>query len=134
MNLTFWRHAALSCVQKGGISYLPATAEYIKVLEYRIGSGANSEQINTYSQKVNVERPANSITIQECRTVDMMAVQNQQEKMERRRQEMERQRQLESFSQSMDDMAATARSMNERSSSSTVYCQHYEWGNTTFCN
>jgi len=123
---TAWREAALSCVQKGWTTYLPELTTYIGDLGAQIGAGASSQRIQEASQRVNSDYPGSNVRRENCRSLDMWAVQHQQANAEQ-------QRQAASFQASMDHLGSAADSIQQSTAFGGTSCQYYEWGNMVSC-
>ena len=115
-----YREAALSCAQKGWISYLPETTAFIGILERQINAGATSEQIQSVEKRIS-----GTVNRQVCRTVEMEAIQNQQGIAEQ-------EKQLAQFQASMNHLGDSANSIRQ-STPGIGGCQYYEWGNMVSC-
>ncbi|WP_334065396.1 hypothetical protein [Limimaricola cinnabarinus] len=114
---------AQTCYQRGWVSNPPVVAAYLSATQSVLANRGNPTEI------AQVERQLSSVpvTIEDCRSLELEALQYAQ-------QQAEQARQREAFSASMDSISQNAAQMQSSYQPRTTTCQHYQWGNMTTCN
>lgn len=124
----FSSHVAQACIQKGWVTDLPSLVNYGAYQDKSLSGRASAEYLASIREYISKQYPAHGVTLQHCRAVQALAVELAQD-------EVKAQPRQQEFDASMDRPAATGQAMQQNAlNSGPITCQHYQWGNTTFCN
>lgn len=112
-----------SCVNQGKIRYLPETMSYLNGYRSNL-AGASAEQLKVAQQKVSQQAYGN-VPDQYCREIEGWAVEEAAQVAKNRQRRAEASARFDATMSRSWPAAPTY--------SSPVVCDHYAWGDVTFC-
>lgn len=114
---------AQSCFQRGWVNNPSILANYLTSVQSHLANNGDPALIAQSENRL----VSAAIRMEDCRFLEMTAMQFAQEQAEQRRQQ-------ESFNNSMDRLSQSTQQMQAQSQPRSVTCNYVQWGNMTTCS
>lgn len=117
------RMGVQACYQQGWVRNPSVMASYLNAVQSRLNNRGNPALISQAESEVSTA----SMAIEDCRQLEMVALQYAQQQAEQARQQ-------QAFNETMNQISQNANQMQSQYQPRTTMCQHYQWGNMTSCS
>ena len=113
---------AQACYQRGWVNNPSVMVAYLNAVQSNLRARGDQALISQAERKMS----AATIRIEDCRQLEMIALQYAQQQAEKARQQ-------QAFDEAMDSLSQSAQQIQSQYQPRTTTCQHYQWGNMTSC-